>query len=223
MIAFSCAQCGMKFEVKEEFAGRSTRCTMCKEPMTVPAPAAAAPTICVPVAANSLVGLSGGVTLSVQSGDTDDTTGPAAVKKLFEGHGESDERYEKVAEIARGGMGIVIRAVDWRIRREVALKFLLDQSNSVKMQRFIEEAQITGQLEHPNIVPIHELGIDGKQQIYFSMKMVKGRSLADVLNDLRAGKADAVRRTHSASCSMCSSMCATRWRTRTRSASCIAI
>src|SRR5262249_55962572 len=49
----------------------------------------------------------------------------------------------------------------------------------------VEEAQITGQLEHPNIVPIHELGVDPMKRLFFSMKMVKGRSLAQVLDELR--------------------------------------
>src|SRR5262249_29238143 len=54
-----------------------------------------------------------------------------------------------------------------------------------KKLRFLEEAQITGQLEHPNIVPIHELGMDAQKRLFFSMKMVKGRSLAQVLDELR--------------------------------------
>src|SRR5208283_4105414 len=82
-------------------------------------------------------------------------------------------------------MGAVLRAVDCDIRREVAVKYLLDQSNSGKQLRFIEEAQITGQLEHPNIVPIHELGVDSQKRLFFSMKMVRGRSLAQVLDELR--------------------------------------
>src|SRR5207249_5086294 len=86
---------------------------------------------------------------------------------------------------ARGGMGAVIRAVDCDIRREVAVKYLLNQSDSKKKLRFIEEAQITGQLEHPNIVPIHEIGVDKEQRLFFAMKMVKGRSLAQVLDELR--------------------------------------
>lgn len=91
------------------------------------------------------------------------------------------ERYVMGAEIARGGMGAVVQATDRQIRREVAVKFLLDQSNQEKKIRFIEEAQITGQLEHPNVVPVHELGLDARQRLFFSMKMVKGRSLAQVL------------------------------------------
>jgi serine/threonine protein kinase/Tfp pilus assembly protein PilF len=84
-------------------------------------------------------------------------------------------------EIARGGMGAVMRAVDTRIRREIAVKYLLDQDNPAKKLRFIEEAQITGQLEHPNIVPIHELGTDADGRLLFTMKMVRGRTLAQML------------------------------------------
>ncbi len=82
-------------------------------------------------------------------------------------------------------MGAVLRAVDGDIRREVAVKYLLDQGDSRKKARFVEEAQITGQLEHPNIVPIHELGIDAHKRLFFSMKMVHGRSLQQVLSELR--------------------------------------
>src|SRR5437868_621782 len=59
------------------------------------------------------------------------------------------------------------------------------QADRQKKQRFVEEAQITGQLEHPNIVPIHELGVDAQGQLFFTMKLVQGRSLAQVLDDLR--------------------------------------
>ena len=58
-----------------------------------------------------------------------------------------------------------------------------------KKARFVEEAQITGQLEHPNIPPIHELGVDAQKQLFFAMKMVKGRSLAEVLDQLRRSPA----------------------------------
>jgi serine/threonine protein kinase len=82
-------------------------------------------------------------------------------------------------------MGAVLRAVDCDIRREVAVKYLLDQADPRKKVRFVEEAQITGQLEHPNIVPIHEVGVDGQGRLFFSMKMVRGRSLQQVLQELR--------------------------------------
>src|SRR5437773_1591634 len=59
------------------------------------------------------------------------------------------------------------------------------QSDERQKARFIEEAQITGQLEHPNIVPVHELGVDEHKRPYFSMKMVRGRSLAQIIDTLR--------------------------------------
>src|SRR5206468_12565139 len=66
--------------------------------------------------------------------------------------------------ISRGGMGAVMRAVDCDIRREVAVKFMLDDRDPRHQTRFVEEAQITGQLEHPNIVPVHELGVDARDR-----------------------------------------------------------
>ena len=79
----------------------------------------------------------------------------------------------------------MLRAIDCDIRREVAVKYMLQQADGKSKARFIEEAQITGQLEHPNIVPIHELGVDAQKRLFFSMKMVKGHSLAEVIKQLR--------------------------------------
>jgi serine/threonine protein kinase len=90
-------------------------------------------------------------------------------------------------------MGAVLRAVDCDIRREVAVKYMLGEADPKKKLRFIEEAQITGQLEHPNIVPIHELGVDAQKRVFFSMKMVKGRSLQQVLDELRKNPKQAER------------------------------
>jgi eukaryotic-like serine/threonine-protein kinase len=197
MIAFSCAHCGMKFQLKDEFAGRTTKCSACKNPLVVPAPPAAMAAVTpahVAGAASILAqaGIGGAnVTLELKQKPTDHTLDPCSVKQVLGRKATSGERYVIESEIARGGMGAVLRAVDCDIRREVALKFLLDQSNPGRTLRFIEEAQITGQLEHPNIVPVHELGIDGQKRIFFSMKMVRGRSLAQILDELRKGDAKA--------------------------------
>src|SRR5208283_2022242 len=67
----------------------------------------------------------------------------------------------------------------------VAVKYRLDAKDPKKQARFIEEAQINGQLEHPNIVPVYDLGIDAQKRPFIMMKMVKGRSLKDVLDQLR--------------------------------------
>jgi serine/threonine protein kinase len=56
-----------------------------------------------------------------------------------------------------------------------------------KVKRFLEEAQITGQLEHPNIIPVHEVGVNRKGNLFFTMKLVAGKSLGDILDEYRAG------------------------------------
>jgi serine/threonine protein kinase len=125
-------------------------------------------------------GFDGGVTLQPAA-----RPGQKSVQELLSHRTQKGGRYLIEGEIARGGMGTVLRAVDCDIRREVAVKYLLDQADAKKKLRFIEEAQITGQLEHPNIVPIHELTLDNQNRLFFSMKMVRGKSLAQVLNELK--------------------------------------
>jgi len=188
MIAFSCSHCGMKLKVKEQFAGRQSKCPTCKKPLVVPAPdktqaEVRAGQIDGTDSSVAKAGVDAGVTLEQMTSAA--RPGSKSLHELLAGRTKKDGRYIIEGEIARGGMGTVLRAVDCDIRREVALKYLLDQSDAGKKVRFVEEAQITGQLEHPNIVPIHELGVDNLKRLFFSMKMVKGRSLAQILEELR--------------------------------------
>ena len=106
------------------------------------------------------------------------------------------DKYGEGTEIARGGMGVILRITDRAVRRDVAMKVMRHDTNVVQRARFLEEAQITGQLEHPNIVPIHEIGTDPKGRMYFTMKLVKGHSLAQILDELR-GNPNLADRTHS--------------------------
>jgi tetratricopeptide (TPR) repeat protein/Leucine-rich repeat (LRR) protein len=93
---------------------------------------------------------------------------------------------------ARGGMGMVLRARDLNVRRTVAMKVLPSSDAPAETQlRFVDEARITGQLEHPNIVPVHEVGVDEQERVFYTMKFVKGTTLKQVLSDLRAGDAAA--------------------------------
>ena len=111
-----------------------------------------------------------------------DTGALARLKKT-----SKKKRYSVVREIARGGMGKVIEVEDNDLRRSVALKVLrkemLDRKDLV--ERFLEEAQITGQLEHPNIVPVHEIGVDGRGNLYFTMKLVEGEELSSIIKRLK--------------------------------------
>ncbi|MGE0435004.1 MAG: serine/threonine-protein kinase, partial [Planctomycetota bacterium] len=99
-------------------------------------------------------------------------------------------RYVVRDEIARGGMGAIVRAADLDLGRDVAIKVILGAADREAVTRFLREARVAGQLEHPAITPVHELGIDAAGRVYFTMKLVRGRSLAALLADLRASIAD---------------------------------
>jgi serine/threonine protein kinase/tetratricopeptide (TPR) repeat protein len=92
-------------------------------------------------------------------------------------------RYLLGAEIARGGMGAVYRATDTAFGREVAIKVLLERyhSNSRVARRFHDEAWITGQLQHPGIPPVHDLGTLPDGRPFLAMKLIKGSTLEDLL------------------------------------------
>ena len=100
-------------------------------------------------------------------------------------------RFELLAELGRGGMGRVLEARDPELRRSVAVKVIVDPgwATEAQLARFVAEAQITSQLEHPNIVPVHEIGVTPEGDLFFVMKKVEGRSLKQVLAALRQGDA----------------------------------
>ncbi len=98
------------------------------------------------------------------------------------------DRYALGSEIARGAMGRIVTAWDEELRREVALKIHRGPVNDSRQQRrFLEEAQIAAQLDHPGIVPIHELGIDDDGRPFFSMQLVRGRDLGQILLAVQSG------------------------------------
>jgi serine/threonine-protein kinase len=98
------------------------------------------------------------------------------------------ERYELHGEIARGGMGVVFAARDRALSREVAVKVLRAEvrDNGDIARRFVEEALITGQLQHPGVPPIHDLGTLPDGRPFIAMKLIKGRTLAALLGERRA-------------------------------------
>lgn len=104
------------------------------------------------------------------------------------------QRLDIGREVARGGMGAVRCAQESATRRTVAMKVMLRPDNPRDTARFISEARITARLEHPNIVPIYDLGIDEQGQPFYTMKMVEGITLARVLQLLKEGVAETVQR-----------------------------
>ncbi len=97
-------------------------------------------------------------------------------------------RYRIDGEIARGGMGAILKGRDPDLGRDVALKVLRDdlRDDAAMVRRFVEEAQIGGQLQHPGIVPIYELGTFADLRPFFAMKLVKGHTLAQLLDERKA-------------------------------------
>ncbi len=94
-------------------------------------------------------------------------------------------RYRVIGEIARGGVGIVMKGHDVDLGRDVAMKVIRDEYSDHPqiVQRFVEEAQIGGQLQHPGIVPVYEIGLKADSRPYFTMKLVKGKTLAALLGE----------------------------------------
>ena len=100
--------------------------------------------------------------------------------------------YTLVREIARGGMGRIYFGEDPQLKRQVAVK-VSSVAYGGEDPRFSKEAEVLAHLAHPNIVPIYNIGVDGQSRPFYSMKLVKGRTLQAVLNAIRDGDAVAVK------------------------------
>jgi serine/threonine protein kinase/regulator of sirC expression with transglutaminase-like and TPR domain len=104
-------------------------------------------------------------------------------------------RYVLRREFARGGMGLIYVAMDTAVGREVALKELLPPGMDDKgttaapelIERFLREAKVTGQLEHPNIVPVYEIATREDGGVFYTMKLVHGRTMARRLLEIQNG------------------------------------
>ena len=104
-------------------------------------------------------------------------------------------KYRLGTIVGKGGMGLIYEAEDLNFIRMVAMKVLRrgEHEKEESMERFVEEAQITAQLEHPNIIPVHEMGQDAGGNVFYTMKYVSGLTLADVLSRLRKGEDEMVK------------------------------
>ncbi|MBI2946621.1 MAG: serine/threonine protein kinase [Verrucomicrobia bacterium] len=122
--------------------------------------------------------------------------------------------YEFIDEIARGGMGVILRVRDRELSRVLAMKVMTsltpafshpmgegarragegmaasDPASRLGLARFLEEAQVTAQLDHPGIVPVHEVGFDPQGQPFYTMKLVKGRDFNAIFKLARAEQED---------------------------------
>ena len=122
--------------------------------------------------------------------DDDGFEAGTAIELLERLRGQHGRRYEVLREIGRGGMGIVLRVRDTELRRKLAMKVALahgdkkgtstQKTDTRALSRFLEEAQITSQIDHPGIVPVHEIGIDPDGRVFFTMKLVRGENLRTI-------------------------------------------
>ena len=121
----------------------------------------------------------------------DPDLGLAPVRSLLVG-----KKYKVLGTIGRGGMGVIHQARDLRVHRTVAMKAIktASQFSRENVLRFVDEAQLTGQLQHPNIVPVYDLGIDEFGEVFYTMKFVKGTTLDQVLRKIREGDAEALKK-----------------------------
>ena len=120
---------------------------------------------------------------------------PPPSTRLIERLGERRtvaSRYRILEHVASGGMGAIYKVWDEDLRRTLAMKVALvsepsrpsgsGAADSQSLGRFLEEAQVTSQLDHPGIVPVHELGRDGEGRVFFTMRLVRGRDLGEVFS-----------------------------------------
>ena len=125
----------------------------------------------------------------------------------------AQEKFRVEAPIGKGGMGEVFLVSDQDLRRQVAMKVLRRDQAQGREQRlhFVAEAQATSQLEHPGIPPVHDIGLTKEGRLYFTMKLVQGRTLREVL--ARSRRSSARRSRASTTCTSsraCWSACARR-------------
>jgi serine/threonine protein kinase len=111
----------------------------------------------------------------------------AFVKSILPDEILRDKKYDIGGVVAQGGMGAILNAKESITERTVAMKVMLDSLSHHGVMRFISEAKVTAQLEHPNIVPVYELGVDENEQVFYTMKLVKGETLMEVIEKLSAG------------------------------------
>lgn len=118
---------------------------------------------------------------------------PPRIAKAF------GERFRVDGVLGSGGAGIVLRVQDRALHRELALKMLrrefeaggpLQSADARSLRRLIDEAEVLGKLDHPSIVPVHELGEDDRGRVYFTMPRIEGRPLGDGMERLAAGDAE---------------------------------
>lgn len=194
------------------YAGQAHLCPICNARLTAPMPASGQTTgqprseVVIDSIKQSIqagINEAGITTLPRYMADRNITGGIELITSHVEKDNQSgsdlaaqqDGRYRIGKVIEQGGMGIIFNTRDINIRRDIAMKVIGDPKAIGRngILRFIEEAQITGQLEHPGIIPLHELCSDASGNFFYTMKLIKGRTLFNILDSIRTGDVKTIR------------------------------
>jgi eukaryotic-like serine/threonine-protein kinase len=204
----TCEQCEAAFDIEDRFikpGGTKLRCAQCKHVFIAhpdppspsaasvpPAPRAHSPAHPDPSAADPVP--PGGSEPTPETWSDDDSVSRVDFSEAAFDRPPS-RRYVELGTIGQGGMGEVKLARDTQLLRRVAVKKLRkDATNPATLSYFLREAQITAQLDHPNIVPLYTVKQpdDSDPNVSFVMKLVRGQTLSDVIRSARdIYKADA--------------------------------
>ena len=191
-------KCGKTHRLAEQSAGSTIRCENCGATIVVPAKPNTAPMALPP----TLTHKQHASKQPKPDGCLDKTHSVVPVSSGASQSPPSNEsNYSIVRPFAKGGIGQISIARDESLRREVALKELQDGlcENTVCRTRFIGEAKITGQLEHPGVVPVYALGTDRDGRPFYAMRLVRGITLKEAIDShhrapTRASLRDLLRR-----------------------------
>ena len=197
MLTISC-RCGKKYQVDERFAGRRVKCRACGKRIAVllaqkSATSASRPVVegAEPPPAAEIAQRKDDLLPQPAAGDAAPHESPEASSASVVGIspvGAASEgaTYRVIRPFAKGGMGKISIARDIPLKRDVALKELRDSAadNPDSRQRFVAEAEITGQLEHPGVVPVYALGIDDQGKPFYAMRFVEGPTLQQAIEHL---------------------------------------
>jgi len=174
-------------------------CPECGSPLPLDAPGGLCPQCLMKLGINAPSSGSGTGGSVIGTGTGLDLSEPPLMKPMQDkdlaetvGIHEVPGRYSQLGEYSRGGMGRILLVHDQTIGRDVALKELLPESrggngdtpvrqSTAVVARFLREAQLTGQLEHPSIVPVYEMGRRADGRLYYTMKLVRGKTLGEAL------------------------------------------
>jgi serine/threonine protein kinase len=116
-------------------------------------------------------------------------TAKAGLSELQRLRASKSSRYQRQGELASGGMGTVVKVWDRLLHRPLAMKLLPTRGKAASedaVARFLREVQVAAQLQHPGVIQVHDLGLDERHRLFYTMPLVDGRELGSVFDQVDA-------------------------------------